>query len=70
MSLKIGQDRSEHPLRGAGSAGLSDVDTTKTLDDDGTLDEGKDAYASGIKMRDLGDNEVHQFPGLKREQWW
>ena len=70
MSLKNATDRSERCPSGAGSAGLSDVDTTKTLDDAGTLDEDKDVYASGIKMRDLGDNEVHQFPGLKREQWW
>jgi hypothetical protein len=30
----------------------------------------KDDYTSGIKLRDLGDDVVHQFAGLKRESWW
>jgi hypothetical protein len=29
-----------------------------------------DTYKSGVTLRDLADNEVHQFPGLKREHWW
>ena len=69
MSLKIGKDGSERSLDGVGSTGPSEIDTAKTLDD-GMPDEDKDVYASGIKMRDLGEDEVHQFPGLKRERWW
>jgi hypothetical protein len=33
-------------------------------------DDGVDTYKSGVTLRDLADNEVHQFPGLKREHWW
>ena len=69
MSQKIETNGFERALDDAGSTGPSEIDTAKTLDD-GIPDEDKDAYASGIKMRDLGDDEVHQFPGLKRERWW
>jgi hypothetical protein len=68
MGLKIENDGSERSL-GVGSTERSEIDTAKTLDD-GMPDEDKDVYASGIKMRDLGEDEVHQFPGLKREHWW
>jgi hypothetical protein len=69
MSQKIQKDGSEPTLDDVGSTGPSEIDTAKTLDD-GVLDEDRDVYASGIKMRDLGEDEVHQFPGLKRERWW
>ena len=69
MSQKIETNGFERALDGAGSTGPSEIDTAKPLDD-GIPDEDKDVYASGIKMRDLGDDEVHQFPGLKRERWW
>jgi hypothetical protein len=69
MSQKIQTYGVEPTLDGVGSTGPSEIDTAKTLDD-GMPDEDKDVYASGIKMRDLGEDEVHQFPGLKRERWW
>lgn len=32
--------------------------------------DGKDDYTPGIKLRDLGEEDVNQFPGLKRQHWW
>ena len=27
-------------------------------------------YEAGIPLKDLSNDEIHQFPGLKRERWW
>jgi hypothetical protein len=51
-----------------GEGGLSH-DRNEPLPGD-MKDDDEDEYTSGIKMRDLTDSEVHQFPGLKREHWW
>ena len=32
--------------------------------------DGKDDYTPGIKLRDLGQEDVHQFPGLRRQHCW
>lgn len=32
--------------------------------------DGKDDYTPGIKLRDLGEEDVHQFPGLRRQHCW
>lgn len=44
--------------------------TTVTDEDDLDSSQDGDKYQAGIKLRDLTDSEVHQFPGLKREHWW
>lgn len=44
-------------------------------EDDGKVpavefDTEEDLYQTGVPLRDLSQQEVHQFPGLKREHWW
>lgn len=69
MSLET-RNEAEQRSSGPDAAKRQNWDTRKSLDDD-MADEDKDVFtSSGIKMRDLGDVEVHQFPGLKREHWW
>lgn len=58
-----------------GSAGTSKAASVPHLgastgSDEDLVNEDKHVYTSGIKMRDLGDVEVHQFPGLRRMHWW
>jgi hypothetical protein len=49
-------------LEQATLSGKPDLDKSSDLEEDD--------YEAGIRMRDLTESEVHQFPGLKRERWW
>lgn len=62
----VGVHNTNHDLQRQDSkdemTGKSDPNQVSDLDDD--------RYEAGIRMRDLTESEVHQFPGLKRERWW
>jgi hypothetical protein len=58
---------------------LASSTTQNGVEIDKTFGEGKssdrqdipdDLYEAGIPLKDLSDDQVHQFPGLKREKWW
>jgi hypothetical protein len=40
------------------------------VDDEDDDDDEDEEFQGGIKLRDLGQDEVLQFPGIKREKWW
>ena len=66
VSSATNAERTASSLSAARVVGL---DVSKDPDEELAEDD-EVAYSSGIKMRDLGADEVHQFPGLKREHWW